>query len=192
MTTEEIEALLAKTGAIQDGHFLLTSGRHSPRYVEKFRLLENPALTVPLCGAIAERFRPRAPEVVLGAVTGGVLLSFEIARQLGIRSIFAEREVGKLVLRRGFALRAGERVLIVDDILTTGGSVKELLEVARAANAPVAGVAVLVDRRSDRNDGLELFSLAQLTIPNWEAASCPLCREGVPLVKPGSRKIVAA
>lgn len=189
MTESEVIDLLARQGALRDGHFLLTSGLHSSRYIEKFRLLELPSIAVPMCAEIAKHFASKKPMTVLGAVTGGVILSFEVARQLGIRSIFAERENNTLTLRRGFMLGIRERVLVVDDILTTGGSIKELRKLVRDANAEVVGTAVLVDRRKSSEQKDDVFALLHLDIPAYAPDDCPLCASGAPLVKPGSRKI---
>ena len=135
MTQEEVRALLVETGAIMDGHFLLTSGLHSPHYVEKFNVLQHPQYTQQLCEATAERYRDAGIETVVGPVTGGILLAHETGKALGTRAIFTERVDGKMTFRRGFSLRPGERVLIVEDIVTTGGSIKEVIEVVKEAGA---------------------------------------------------------
>lgn len=186
---EEAEALLRRTGALLDGHFQLTSGRHSPVYVEKFRILERPPETERLCAMIAHRFRGEGPTLVAGPTTGGIILSYEVARQLGVRGIFAEPacrqaggDGGPRRFRRGFQVTPGERALVVDDILTTGGSVREVLAALREAGAVAVGVGVLVDRSGGRLEfGVPLFACLTLDLPTYEASRCPLCAQGQPL-----------
>jgi orotate phosphoribosyltransferase len=178
------EQLLRDAGAFLEGHFQLASGKHSPLYVEKFRLLERPPQTEALCRMIAEWARELTPEVVAGPTTGGVILSYEVARLLGLRGIFAERdeERGGRSFQRGFQIGLGERVLVVDDVLTTGGSVREVIEALREAGGELAGVAVLVDRTSGKADfGAPFFPCLELDLPVYEPHDCPLCRQGVPL-----------
>jgi orotate phosphoribosyltransferase len=183
----DVEALFRKAGVLQEGHFLLTSGLHSPVYWEKFRILQYPEYTGILCALIAEHFRARAPSVVVGPTTGGVILSFETARQLGIRGIFAEKEGETRVLRRDFRIEPGEKVLVVDDVLTTGKSVHETLDAVRKLGGDVIGVGVMVDRSESPPDfGAELFSCLRAPAVAYAADACPLCAAGVPLKKPGS------
>ncbi len=181
----EVEELLRSTGAVLEGHFKLTSGRHSDRYVEKFRIMEDPRATTVLCGLIAERFRDAGATVVVGPAMGGVILAFETARQLGIRAVFAEKaEGGGLHFDRGFAVGRGEKTLVVDDVLTTGGSVKQLLGLLEDRGADVVGVAFLVDRTPSGVDfGPPFFACHRMTIESFDALECPLCRRGVPLVE---------
>jgi orotate phosphoribosyltransferase len=190
MTENEVRHILLETGAILEGHFLLTSGLHSPLYVEKFQVLQQPKHTEKLCKALAERFAKDEVSVVVGPVTGGIILAHEVGKALGTRAIFTERENGKMALRRGFIINPGERVLIVEDIVTTGGSVKEVLDVVLAQGGVPVGVGILVDRSGGKADfGVRKESLLELTIPTYEAASCPLCQDGVPMTKRGSRNI---
>lgn len=190
MDSLQVEELLKKCGAIQEGHFLLTSGLHSARYVEKFRVLERPEYTEPLCKEIADRFRADRVSTVVGPVTGGIILSYEVARQLGVRGIFTERENEGMALRRGFTVIPGERVLVVEDIVTTGKSVFEVLKALRAAQAEVVGVGLLVDRSVGTVDfGARKESLIRLEIPAYTKEQCPLCAQGSTPVKPGSRKV---
>lgn len=185
--TIDVERIFKEAGAIREGHFLLTSGLHSPTYLEKAQVLQFPRYTEQLCHLIAERFRREAIQVVVGPTVGGVILSFEVARQLGVRSLFAEREGDKRVFRRGFCLGPGERVLVVDDILTTGGSVSEVVGEVRRLGAVVAGVAVLISRTREKVDfGAPFFSCHELYLPTYAPEQCPQCRAGIPLVKPGS------
>ena len=185
---------LRRIGALKEGHFLLASGRHSDRYVEKFDLLRRPTETEAVCAAIADRFRDRRPDVVAGPTTGGVILAFEVARQLGVAAAYAERrEAGGAgrEFRRGTTFAPGQRVLVVDDILTTGGSVRETLEALRAHPVEVLAVAVLVDRSGGtaRFD-VPFVPLAVLDVANWEPAACPLCAAGQPLVTPGTTRAI--
>lgn len=186
---------LRESGALKEGHFLLSSGRHSDRYVEKFDLLRHPVATSAACAAIAERFRDQEIDVVVGPTTGGIILAFEVARQLGTAAAYAERGEGSGTareFRRGTTFAATSRVLVVDDILTTGGSVLETLSALQPHSVEVAAVAVLVDRASGRIDfGVPLVSLVKMEIASWEPAACPLCAQGISLTKPGTTPGVA-
>ena len=182
----ELLDLLKESGALLEGHFLLTSGRHSDRYVEKFRLLEQPAALDRVAAAAVESVPSDEIDVVLGAAVGGILLAGAVARLLGRRIMFTERVDGVMTLRRGFTLAPGERVLIVDDIVTTGGSVKELLEVARRAGAVVHSVVCLVDRSAgDIDFAVTKRALLRLPMTSWAPENCPLCQAGVPLSERG-------
>jgi len=182
--------VLRASGALKDGHFLLASGRHSDRYVEKFDLLRNPAATSEACRRIAARFALERIDVVAGPTTGGIILAFETARQLGVEAAYAERASdgsSRREFRRGATFRPGSRVLVVDDILTTGGSVRETLAALADQPVDVIGISVLVDRSGGAVEfGVPLFPLAQLAIDTWAAEDCPLCARGVALVKPGT------
>ena len=179
--------------ALKDGHFLLASGRHSDRYVEKFDLLRRPAATEIACRQFADRFRDERIDVVAGPTTGGVILAFETARQLGVMAAYAERAAdggSAREFRRGTTFEPGSRVLVVDDILTTGGSIRETLAALAAHPVEVVAVAVLVDRSNGRFDpGVPVQALATLEIATWDAAECPLCAAGVPLIKPGTTAV---
>jgi len=185
--TEDIEKIFEKSGALLKGHFLLTSGLHSPIYWEKFRVLQFPHYTGQLCGMIADHFRGEEIQVVAGPTTGGIILSYEVARQLGVRSVFAEKEGEERAFRRGFSIDAGERVLIVDDILTTGGSIREVIAAVTRLGGKIIGIGVLVDR-SERNQefGVPLFSCHHAITTTYQPEDCPLCAARIPLVKPGS------
>jgi orotate phosphoribosyltransferase len=181
MSDEALE-LFRKSGAFQEGHFQLTSGRHSGAYVEKFQVLQYPAYTERLCGMIAGHFRDAGADLVAGPTTGGVILSFEVGRQLGVRGIFAESVEGGRRFRRGFVVNPGERVLVVDDVLTTGGSIRQVIDAVREAGGVPIGVAVLVDRTGGKVDfDLPFFACLELVVPSYEPSACPLCRQGVPL-----------
>lgn len=192
MDTDEVLAVFRECGALLEGHFLLTSGQHSLRYLEKFQVLQYPRHVARLCGEMAARFRDVAPSVVVGPTTGGVLLSYEVARVLGARSIFAERgpEGGApRVLRRGFRVEPGEPTLVVDDVMSTGGSVQDVVDLVRAAGGRLVGVSVLVDRSGVAHDfGAPFHPLAALTIDRYPADACPLCAAGIPLTEPGRGK----
>jgi orotate phosphoribosyltransferase len=185
LTREQAWALLEERGALLRGHFQYASGRHGELYIEKFRILQWPDVTGPLCGQIAARFRGMA-NVVAGPTTGGVILAYETARHLGVRAIIAEKREdgsGEREFRRGFELGPGDRVLVVDDVLTTGGSIREVLRAVEARGATVAGVGVLVDRTGGKVDfGVPFFACLEVPAASWEASECHLCREGVPLV----------
>lgn len=184
MTTPDLESQLAERGAILRGHFQLSSGRHADTYVEKFRILQWPDLTGQLCQFIADHFRDKV-NLVAGPTTGGVILAYETARHLGLRSIIAERAdsgTGR-EFKRGFEIGPGDNVLIVDDVLTTGGSIREVIDAVRARGAEVAGVAVLVDRTGGRVDfGVPFYACITLDIASWPPEECQLCRDGVQLV----------
>lgn len=184
----DVESLFRQAGAVLDGHFLLTSGLHSSLYWEKFRMLERPEYTKKLCAMIADQFKCNDIEVVAGPTTGGIIIAYEVAAQLGVRCIFAEKEEnGKRAFRRGFKLDRGERVLVVDDVLTTGKSVREVLEAVNERGGVVAGIGVMVDRSEyDLGLGYPFYSCLHSVTPAYKPDECPLCRAGVPLVKLGS------
>ena len=187
--TIDVAAILREVGAMQEGHFLLSSGRHADRYIEKFALLMRPRETEQVCAMIAEHYADAGIETVAGPTTGGILLAFEVARHLGIRAVYAERAVSGpgREFRRGATFRPGERVLVVDDIMTTGGAIRETLDGLAPHAVETIGVAVLVDRSGGRVDlGLPLFATFQTDIATFAPDDCPLCREGLPLVKPGT------
>lgn len=192
MTEAEVKELLLKHGAILEGHFLLTSGLHSGMYVEKFQVLQYPKATEKLCEGFAEKFKDEKIDVVIGPVTGGIILAHETAKHFGTRAIFAERDNGRMTIKRGFEIQPGERVLIVEDIVTTGGSVMEVIDVVREWGGIVAGVAMLVDRSGGTVDfGVPAKALLTLKIDTFTPENCPLCKSGTPLVKRGSRKVPA-
>jgi len=181
-----IEEIFQKSGAILKGHFLLASGLHSPIYWEKFRVLESPHYTEQLCRMIADHFRKQNIEVVAAPTTGGIILAFETARQLGVRGIFAEREgATERAFRRGFDVNPGERVLIVDDILTTGSSIRQVMAAVTKQGGQIIGIGVLVDRSEQEVDfGIPLFSCLRSITPTYPPQACPMCAQNIPLVKP--------
>ena len=185
----DVERVFRESGALREGHFILASGRHASLYLEKFQVLQHPSETERLCSAIAMWAGALGVETVAGPTTGGIILAHEVARQIGARAIYAERREGASgrEFRRGFALASGERVLVVDDIMTTGGSLQETIDAVRAAGGTVAGAAVLVDRSGGaaRLD-VPVEALWRLDIPSYSATECPLCAKGVPAVHPGT------
>ena len=186
MRSEELAQALSERGALLDGHFRLSSGRHSDRFIQKFRVLEDPAIVERIAEALAERAREFAPTVVVSAAVGGIVLGYETARQLGTKAIFVEKENGVPALRRGFALGPGDRALVVEDVVSTGGSVREVLEVVRARGAEPVAVGVIV-RRQAVDFGLPTIALLDLPVVSYDAAECPQCAQGLPLAEPGSR-----
>lgn len=190
LTEEKIIDIFKTTGTFMDGHFRLTSGLHSGLYVEKFRVLEHPKYTEILCQEIADRYKDAGVTLVVGPAIGGVIIAYEVARALEVRSIFCEREDGKLTLRRGFHISPEDKVLVVEDIVTTGGSVKEVLGVVEQSGAEIVGVGLLVDRSGGKVDlGYRTEALLTMQVTVHQPDDCPLCKEGVPIVKPGSRKM---
>ena len=171
------------------GHFVLTSGRHSDTYIEKFRLLERPALLTEICSLIAEAFREANPDVVVGPTTGGVIVAYEVARQLGTQALYVEQEAGNRKLRRGARLVPGSRVLVVDDVFTTGRSVLEVLECLEPYNVNVIGIGVLIDRsESGVRFGVPIVAAHRVQARSWEAEDLPEHLQKLPAEKPGTRK----
>ena len=191
MTQDEVKELFIKTGAIMEGHFLLTSGLHSPLYVEKFQVLQHPKYTEQLCIALAEMFIEDNVEVVVGPITGGILLAHEVGKRLDTRAIFTERENGKMTLRRGFVIKPGERVLIVEVIVRTGGSIKEVLDVVIEQGGIPVGIGMLVDRSGGKASFGEVpyKALLNLDVTTYDPSDCPLCKQNIPMTKRGSRKL---
>ncbi|HHW43644.1 orotate phosphoribosyltransferase [Desulfofundulus thermobenzoicus] len=192
LSRDEILRIFSQTGAMLTGHFLLTSGRHSDRYFQCARVLQYPRHAELLCHEMARQWQDEVKTVdtVIGPALGGILVSYEVARALGARNIFAERENGVMTLRRGFNLSPQEKVLVVEDVVTTGGSVREVIDLVRRAGAQVVGASALVDRSNGTVD-LGVPFRALLTVPavSYSPEECPLCRQGIPAVKPGSRDL---
>jgi orotate phosphoribosyltransferase len=188
MEQSDVLDLYRKAGALIEGHFRLSSGLHSERYLQSALVLQFPEFAAALVEAIADRTRHLQPTVVLSPALGGIVIGQEAGRALGARAIFAERQDGALSLRRGFTLSPADRVLVVEDVVTTGGSTRETIEVAKAAGAEVLGAVAIIDRGHDTSRlSLPLYALAQLEVPAYQAESCPMCARGVPVTKPGSR-----
>lgn len=190
MTQEEILNIYKKAGALLEGHFELSSGLHSPVYLQSALVLQHPEYASLLCGLLAEAFKDRKIAVVLAPALGGIIVAHEAARHLGVRAIFAEREKGALTLRRGFSIEEGERVIVVEDVITTGGSVKETIAVVEMNKGILAGVGSLIDRSGGKAElGHPYHSLLVLNEPAFRPEECPLCKSGKKAVKPGSRNL---
>ncbi len=188
MKTSELESLLESSGALRRGHFQLSSGLHSPAYVQCALLLEEPARARRVGAALAAIVAAHSPESVLAPALGGVIIGHEVAAALGVPFRFVERLGERLALRRGFALRAGERVVVVEDVVTTGKSTRETATLAEQAGAEVVAIGSIIDRAAGLHGFDRPFSaLLQLGFPTYAADSCPLCADGPPAVKPGSR-----
>ena len=189
MRSEEVLERFRRTGALLEGHFVLTSGLHSPRYLQCALVLQHPAEAEALARALASHFDDKSVETVAAPAIGGIVIGYEVARALGARSIWTEREGGEMTLRRGFTVRPGEAVLVVEDVVTTGGSTRETVEALRAAGALVVAAASIIDRSGGRAEvGVPRVALATLDVPAVAPTSCPACQRGEPAVKPGSRK----
>jgi orotate phosphoribosyltransferase len=191
VTRDELLDLFRRSGALLDGHFRLSSGLHSTGYLQCALVLQHPQHAEALGRAIAERTRPLRATVVLSPALGGVVIGHEVARALGVRALFVERQEGVLTLRRGFMIAESDRVLVIEDVLTTGGSTRETMQVARAAGGQVVGAAAIVDRSGGavRMD-VPFAALLEIDLATYEPNACPLCAQGLPVVKPGSRPVV--
>ena len=187
MTPESVLHLFRASGALLEGHFRLSSGLHSTGYLQCALVLQHPLHAESLGAAIAARIRSLGANVVLSPALGGVVIGQEVGRGLGVRAIFAERQDGTLTLRRGFTLGPEDRVVVVEDVVTTGGSTRETVAVATAAGARVVGAASIIDRGAETDLGVPFAALARIALPVYDGDGCPLCAAGLPLVKPGSR-----
>jgi orotate phosphoribosyltransferase len=188
LNKDEILKIFRESGALLEGHFILTSGLHSDKYFQCARVFQYPWHALSLCRDIADHYRNLEIDTVVSPAVGGIIVGQEIARLLNVRSIFTERVEGRMTLRRGFAVEAGEKILIAEDVTTTGGSVKEVMETVRAQGGTVAGVTGVVDRSGGKAEfGVPYFSLLQMDVMTHQPGSCPMCRAGSEAVKPGSR-----
>jgi orotate phosphoribosyltransferase len=188
MTEEQVLETFQRYGALLEGHFLLTSGLHSNRYVQCALVLQHQEAATMLGAQLAGYFKDMAVDLVVGPALGGVLVAQEVARALGVRALFTEREQGRMTLRRGFSIVPGERALVVEDVVTTGGSTREVIDVVAAAGGKVVGVGALIDRHTGSLDfNVPFHALLRLEIATYAPDSCPLCQSGSPPVKPGSR-----
>src|SRR6185295_18811136 len=190
----EILQLFRSTGAYLSGHFRLTSGLHSAEYLQCALVLQHPKYAEELGRKLAQAISALAPAERIGVVAapaiGGLIIGHEVARALGARFIFTERDAGKMTLRRGFSLEAGQRVVVVEDVITTGGSTREVIDLARASGAEVTRAGSIIDRSGGAADlGVPRIALATLQVRTWKPEECPLCQQGVPVVKPGSRAV---
>lgn len=187
LNRQEALELLHQSGAVMDGHFLLTSGRHSGVYVEKFRLLENPGMTAQFAETIADHFQEAAVDLVVGPLTGGVLLAHEVGKLLGKPIAFPERQRDRMVWRRGFKLHAGQKVLIVEDVITTGKTMNEVVAAVQATGAEVVGIGCMVCRgRIDLEP--QPYTVVSMNLSSFSLERCPLCSKGMPLEERGSRR----
>jgi orotate phosphoribosyltransferase len=189
-TQEQVLEIFARTGVLLEGHFRLTSGLHAAKYLQCAQLLQYPHEAGPLCEQLASYFKDAGATVVAGPATGGIILAYEVAKALGVKNIFGERENGVMTFRRGFKLEPTDKVLVLEDVVTTGGSVKELIACVKEAGAEVVGVASLVNRSGGRVDfGVPFKSLVNLDITTYQPEECPMCKEGSVAYKPGSRQV---
>ncbi|MEG0783960.1 MAG: orotate phosphoribosyltransferase [Christensenella sp.] len=190
MTREEIISVFKEKEVMLEGHFLLTSGRHSDKYMQCAKLFQYPDVSEKICAQLAEQFSDIEINLVVGPAIGGIIMAYEMSRQLGVKNIFAERENGKMTLRRGFGVPKGAKILVTEDVVTTGGSVKEVMTLLREMGAEVVGVGSVVDRSAGNVDfGVPFRAVLSMEVKSYEADKCPICKTDSPLIKPGSRKI---
>lgn len=189
LTSEEVMGILKETGALKEGHFRLTSGLHSRHYVQCSQLLKFPRTAEKVCAALAEKFVDQKPDVVVGPAIGGILVAYEVARALDVPALFAERENGVMTLRRGFVVEPGQKVLVTEDVFTTGGSAQEVIELLQAMGAEVISACSIIDRTAGNTVKLKVpyQSLIKFEFETYEVEHCPMCKEGTPAIKPGSR-----
>jgi len=189
MTEQEVLAHFERLNALLKGHFKLSSGLHSEKYLQCALVLQHPDIAEKLARALAAEFAGEKIDLVVGPALGGVTWAYEVARAVGVRGLFTEREEGKMTLRRGFFIKEGEKVLVVEDVVTTGGSTKEVIDVVKSLGGIVVGVGSVIDR-SDRacDFGVKFASLAKVKVRTYKEADCPLCKQGSAAVKPGSRR----
>lgn len=191
MQAEEVIERFKRTGALLEGHFILSSGLHSSNYLQCALVLQHPSEAESFGRALAERFSTAQIETVAAPAIGGLIIGYEVARSLGARFIWTEREAGQMTLRRGFSIRPGESVLVVEDVITTGGSTRETIEALKSSGAVVVGAASIIDRSSGRADvGVPRVALATLNVPAVAPGACAACARNEPAIKPGSRKAV--
>ncbi|MBI4548136.1 MAG: orotate phosphoribosyltransferase [Ignavibacteriae bacterium] len=187
MTRKEILDLFKETNALLEGHFQLTSGLHSPQYFQCAKVLQYPKNAERLCKEIARKFSANSIDVVISPALGGIVVGQEVGRQLDARTIFAERKNGKLELRRGFEVSVGEKVLVCEDVITTGGSVQEVIDIVRKNRANIIGVGAIVDRSSGKMVLPNLFATITMDVVTYTNEECPMCKQGIPIEQPGSR-----
>jgi orotate phosphoribosyltransferase len=189
MNQQEILKLFKESGALLTGHFKLTSGRHSDVYYEKFTLLKNPTLATQICRSMADKMAGLGAQTVVGPTTGGIIIAYDVARYLGLEALYAEAGETGRVFKRGFSLEPGQKVVIVDDVLTTGKSLFEVIDLVKSYNATIVGLGILLDRSGGAvKFDCPFFPLASVSAESWEPDKCPLCAKGEPLTQRGSRK----
>ena len=190
--TEEVMKKFEQAGAIQKGHFKLTSGVHSDTYIQCAQVMQHPEFMHNLCSELGKKFRGDDIDVIVGPAIGGIIMAHVMARVLGpwVRAIFTERENSKMTLRRSFEIKEGEKVLVVEDVTTTGSSVREVIDIVNSRQGKVVGVGVLIDRSGGKVDfGIKTEKLLTVDIKTYLPEECPLCKKGIPAVKPGSREL---
>lgn len=189
MNEKDILKIFDEYGALLEGHFRLSSGLHSEKYLQCALVLQYPEVSRKLSEALAEKFSSDKVSVVIGPALGGITLAYEVARALGVRGIFTERQDGKMVLRRGFSIKKGERALVVEDVITTGLSTREVIDVIKASGGAVVGVGCIIDRsEKEVSFGVRKEHLAKVSVKTFSEENCPLCKSNIPVTKPGSRK----
>jgi orotate phosphoribosyltransferase len=190
MNQREVIQIFQNAGVLLQGHFLLSSGLHSAHYLQCAKVLQHPQACAKLARALAAHFKKQEVTAVIGPALGGIILAYELARALGARALFAEREAGKMCLRRGFSVSKDEKVLIAEDVITTGGSLKELIQLLKIYETKIVGIAALIDRSGKKLPfgKIRFECLKKIKIKTYEPQACPLCKQGLTLVKPGSRK----
>jgi len=189
MDSQEVINILKKVDAFKEGHFLFSSGLHGEVYIQCAQLLKEPPLAEKVCRELAQHFRKDKPEIVVGPAIGGIIVAYEVARALGVPGIFTERVDGEVQLRRMFEIKPGQRVLVVEDVVTTGLSSQEVVNLIEKLGGVVVGVGSLVDRSNGKARlSVPFYSLVKINVNNYEPEECPLCKKGIPLVKPGSRR----
>lgn len=190
LSKEKALELMREVGSLWEGHFLLTSGKHSARYLQCAKIFQNTKYAELFCSDLADQFIDDKIDLVIGPALGAIQMAYEVSRHLDVPNFFAERVDGVMTLRRGFTIEKGQRVLVVEDVVTTGGSVKEVMKIVRDAGGVVAGVGAIADRTGGKIDfGVPFKSVLSIEIEAFEADECPLCKAGMPIVKPGSKKL---
>ncbi|MBZ4646573.1 MAG: orotate phosphoribosyltransferase [Clostridia bacterium] len=190
ITRERVLEILKEAGVLLEGHFLLTSGRHSNKYLQCAKIFQYTKYSEELCKALADKFKDAGVDVVIGPAIGAIQMSYEVSRWLGVKNIFAERENGIMTLRRGFTIEKGQKVLVVEDVVTTGGSVREVIKIVQESGGEVAGVGAVVDRTGGKIDfGTRFEAVISMEVESYEPENCPLCKQGIPFIKPGSRNL---
>ncbi len=188
VTDERVVEILKEAGVLQEGHFRLTSGRHSGKYLQCAKIFQYTKYSEELCGILAEKYADAGVDVVIGPAIGAIQMAYEVSRSLGVKNIFAERENGVMTLRRGFTIEPGQKVLVVEDVVTTGGSVREVIDIVKKNGGEVVGVGSIVDRTGGKIDfGVPFKAVISMEVTSYEESECPLCKAGLPIVKPGSR-----
>ncbi len=190
LTEARIVEILKEAGVLLEGHFQLTSGKHSNKYLQCAKIFKNAKYSEELCKELAEKYADKGVDVVIGPAMGAVIMAYEVSRHLNVPNLFTERENGEMTLRRGFQIEPGQKVLVVEDVVTTGGSVREVIEVVKAAGGEVVGVGSIVDRTGGKIDfGVPYAAVISMEVTAYEPDECPMCKKGEPVVKPGSRTL---